>query len=302
MKRLTDNLGLAKLEAIFFVEIPSTFLGILRILTCLVAIAMTITIFPDAVNIYGSKSYFNHEILFLFDPPYYPKLSWLTDLLQSIGGVNEVLAIKMVLVLYIIALVLLLLGIYTRLTALVSLFLCCVFTSSGEPFIYGVDYFILACLFYCFVFPSGGALTLNHFLKDLPVKKAPIAYLYLLQAHVGMVYLFNGLAKSLGDTWWSGEAIWRATMLLDTRHFDLSFMADYPFIFKYSSWIVLSCELFYPILMSFKPTQLFTLIVILGMHLFIGVFMGLYFFAAIMITLNVAAFGHILYRYYVAHA
>lgn len=265
-------------------------LGVLRIGTASITILMMSTIYPDLLNIYGSKSYFNHEIIFAFKPTYQPRIDWFTNVLNKSFQLNEVISLKLSFWIYLFFLTLMLFGILTRVSSAFALFFCNMFTGSGEPFIYGVDYFIMASLFYCFVFPTGNALS---FFKSANVnhsKTTVFLYTFALQMHLSIVYFFNGIAKSFGDSWWTGEAIWRATMLLDTRSFNLGFLSNYTSFFRYSSWIVLSFELFFPVLICFRKTRLITVFTIIGMHIFIGVFMHLYFFAAIMIVLNVSAF------------
>ena len=48
----------------------------------------------------------------------------------------------------------------------------------------------------------------------------------------------------------------------------------------------------YPVGIWLKRTKRFWLLSIISMHLFIGIFLGLYLFAGIMILLNLTAFGH----------
>lgn len=278
------------IRATFFKPIPGNFLGVLRISTSLIAIVLTVILYFDATNLYASQSYFNHEILFLLDPVYYPKLSWLTDFLQTYLGLGEITAIKSCLTIYVMLLTLLLLGIFTRVVAGLCMFFAAVFTASAAPMVYGADFFILSGLFYCFILPSSSAYTIGHLLTKKAPTQVPVLFLYTLQAHLAMIYLFNGIAKSFGESWWSGEAIWRATMLLDTRAFDLGFMAAFPLIFVVLTRIVLVFELLYPVLIFFRFSRLITVVVIILMHLFIGIFMKLYFFAAIMIAFNIAAF------------
>ncbi len=50
-------------------------------------------------------------------------------------------------------------------------------------------------------------------------------------------------------------------------------------------------ELGYPVFISIKKTRLFWLVCILAMHAAIGLTMGMYLFALVMIVLNLAAFG-----------
>lgn len=279
-----------KLYSYLFAEIEGSNLGIFRILTSIVTIVMMISLIPDLLNIFGSNGYFNQEIMDVFKSSLVPRIEWILTPLKNLFGLSEQVALFAILFLYMGSLILLLLGVATRVSAFFSFLFCAMFTGSGAPFIYGVDYFILSCLFYCFLFPVSNSFTIFHLTGKKTNYKVLRIYTIFILAHLCMVYFFNGIAKSLGETWYSGEAIWRAVMLLDTRQYNMAFLADFPNFLKYSSLTVLCFELFFPLLILKRITRIPTIIVIFSTHVFIGLFMGLYFFAAIMITLNITVF------------
>ena len=105
------------------------------------------------------------------------------------------------------------------------------------------------------------------------------------------VYFIGGLAKCLGSGWWNGSNLWRS---LTRPPFNL-ISADVLVRFKYALPIlgisICLIELGYPVFIWIKKTRLFWLVCILAMHAAIGLAMGLYLFALVMIVLNLAAFG-----------
>jgi hypothetical protein len=109
--------------------------------------------------------------------------------------------------------------------------------------------------------------------------------------HLSLIYLFAGLSKALGLEWWNGNSVWRA---LTRPPFDLippdSLIHLAP-VFPVAGILILLLETGYPVFIWPERTRPWWLSGILLMHLAIGVTMGLYLFALIMIVLNTAAFG-----------
>lgn len=113
----------------------------------------------------------------------------------------------------------------------------------------------------------------------------------ILQFHLCLIYFFSGISKCLGADWWNGISVWRA---LTRPPFDL---IPAPLLLR-GSWLlpalgILVCllETGYPFFIWGRRTRGPWLLAILGMHLGIGLTMGLYLFALIMIVLNLSAFG-----------
>jgi hypothetical protein len=95
----------------------------------------------------------------------------------------------------------------------------------------------------------------------------------------------------LGVHWWTGEGVWRAVSLPGFSNIDTNWMADFPIMLMVMGWVVLLSETFYFVWIYIKKTRPIILLLILGMHLGIGLTMGLYQFAMIMILFNFTAFG-----------
>jgi hypothetical protein len=105
------------------------------------------------------------------------------------------------------------------------------------------------------------------------------------------VYFVGGLAKCLGSGWWNGSNLW---LSLTRPPFNL-ISPDVLVRFKYALPMlgisICVVELGYPLFIWVKKTRLIWLISILAMHAAIGLAMGLYLFALVMIVFNLAAFG-----------
>ena len=113
----------------------------------------------------------------------------------------------------------------------------------------------------------------------------------VLQIHLCIIYFFGGIVKLVGSGWWNGDSLWRALThppfnvispesLVQWRHF-------FPFL-GISVWLI---EIAYPVFIWSKKTRNVWLLLIIGMHVAIGLTMGMYLFALVMIVLNLAAFG-----------
>jgi hypothetical protein len=210
-----------------------------------------------------------------------PRMIWLSDLLSLWLPSPENPALLLVIACYAAALVFLLAGMGGRAAATVAWLTHLMLLGSGGLSAYGVDTFANIALFYCAVMPCGGARpsTVN------------ALWLRLLQFHMIVVYAVAGTAKARGIEWWTGEAIWRSLMQPQFRVFDYAWLAGVPAVPMIGGWLTLLIETGYPLAMVFRRTRAPWLLAVVGLHLSIGVLMGLRSFAAIMIVLNVAAFG-----------
>lgn len=191
------------------------------------------------------------------------------------------------LTIYLISLLFLVLGLFTRFSAFLALILQLIIFKSFAQFNYGYDNFITMSLFYCFIFPVGKYYSLDNWI--FKKKKDVISFNYqkVLQIHLSIAYFFSGLAKALDSGWWNGQSVWNALTSIDSSF-------HYPSIIYITGGILtVLFELFYPILVYFKKSRRFILLAMIFMHLSIGLTMHLYAFSAIMIVWNMAAFGNL---------
>lgn len=258
-------------------------------LFCMIQI---IKLYPDLLNIFGQYGFNRADVVAVTQAPFMPRITWVSDVLAH-WGIGEVQVIYGLFVLYLLLLLGLALGYAPRLFAALSLFCHLLFFGSGKMFMYGVDYFTTSALFYCLILPSTQAFSLRsfRFSKQLSPTAYSTFFKRILQVHLCLVYFFGGFSKMLGVHWWTGEGIWRSVSLPGFNNIDTTWLAEFPLMLVVMGWIILMTETFYFLLVYFKKTRAITLLIIMGMHVGIGVSMGLYQFATIMILLNFTAFG-----------
>jgi hypothetical protein len=232
------------------------------------------------------------EAITSFDSPLIPKLGWLVALGGYVHiGEDAVLSIAWA-SLFCMGL-LLLTGLFCRPATIIAWFLHLCAAESGGLFAYGADNFMTTGLFYLMLSPLPDRYSFDHRLLRTKLGNSHFLGFWrrVLQVHLCFVYFVGGLAKCLGSGWWNGANLWRS---LTRPPFNL-ISPDILVRFKYALPVlgisICLIELGYPFFIWRKKTRRFWLVCILAMHAFIGLAMGLYLFALVMIVLNLAAFG-----------
>ena len=110
----------------------------------------------------------------------------------------------------------------------------------------------------------------------------------LIQIHLCIVYMFAGLGKCQGETWWNGEAIWGAMASYEYQTLDMTWMAEAMWLVSLITMVVMFFETFYVALIWPKLTRPVMLLLAIPMHLGIGVCMGMMEFGLIMLIANLA--------------
>jgi len=113
----------------------------------------------------------------------------------------------------------------------------------------------------------------------------------VLQVHLCLIYFFGGLTKCLGSGWWNGTNIWRALTRPPFNILPPEVLVGWKYFLPVLGISICLIETGYPVFIWLKKTRMLWLICVLGMHIAIGLTMGMYLFALIMIVLNLAAFG-----------
>jgi hypothetical protein len=134
-----------------------------------------------------------------------------------------------------------LIGLATRLTAVLTWFAAMSYIHRAPPVLFGMDTMLTILLLYLMIGPSGAALSVDRLLarwwsrnrsrvlarwqtfwgRAPAPAAAPAAFpetappsvsanlaIRLLQIHVCIIYLSAGLAKLKGQQWWEGTAVW----------------------------------------------------------------------------------------------
>ncbi|PHI19604.1 hypothetical protein CEQ90_12065 [Lewinellaceae bacterium SD302] len=255
------------------------------------------SLYPHWLDFFGVDGFFTREINEVTnDPliPYWALADWISNAFSI--SVNQSSMVLMFTIL--LFAVFLLAGFMTRFSSVCLLLLNISLTGSFSDYIYGVDFFLSTLLFYSIFVPIGYKQSIDGLLNISWLNKANQWRLrasearLMMGAHLCIVYLTGGVTKAFGPTWWNGGAIWTA---LNRPGLDMSLslveIFDYKIIYVLLGVSTIFVELLYPIAIWFKKTRKIWLLLTLGMHLFIGMVLELYFFATVMMLFNVVAFG-----------
>jgi len=178
--------------------------------------------------------------------------------------------------------------------------------------IYGFDDILSTWLFYLAVSgASGQAVSLDRFFARWKLNRAEVAKrrkdgrwtaprgvptpsvsanigLRLIQCHLILIYGMAGLSKFSDAGWWNGTAIWGTLASGEFRLFDLTWLAAYPWLLNLMTHSALFLETSYPVFIWIKPLRPLVLLGVAGMHLGIGLTLGLFEFSLVMLAANLA--------------
>jgi Vitamin K-dependent gamma-carboxylase len=232
------------------------------------------------------------EGLLSTESPLVPRLGWLVTLGSHIG-LSEWTVLSVTWWLLLCAACGLLAGFFSRSSAIVAWFLHLCAAKSGGLVSYGVDQFMTIGLFYLMLSPRPDSYSLEQIWRKLPAKDPQLLGFWrrVLQLHLCVIYFFSGLTKCLGAGWWDGSNIWRALIRPPFNIIPPEILVRWKYFLPVAGISICLIETGYPFFIWLKRTRLVWLVAIIAMHVAIGVTMGMYLFALIMIILNVAAFG-----------
>ncbi len=232
------------------------------------------------------------EAILAGETSFTPRLGWLVAVGSHIG-LAEAATLSLVWVSLIAIGVCLLIGLFCRPCAVLAWFLHLSTVRSGLLFSYGADSFMTIALFYLMIapLPDSGALDRRLWPRSPAPPERLGFHRRLLQFHLCIIYFFSGVSKAVSRGWWNGDNMWR---VLTRAPFDL-IPVDLVIQFRHLLPVVGSAvcilESSYPIFIWPRRTRPIWFAGILALHLGIGMAMGLYLFASIMLILNLAGFG-----------
>jgi hypothetical protein len=161
---------------------------------------------------------------------------------------------------------------------------------------YGVDQVAISLLFILCLAPIGRALSVDHLLalravrrpgSALPLLLEPgpwaAACARLVQLQMAIVFLFSGFTKLGGKEWLQGRALWSVFSRNEMYNGPiLDLLARFPLVDSAATYAVLAIELVYPALIWPQRTRPYLLVAALLLHLQIGLWMGMPYFACVM--------------------
>ena len=281
----------------FFSEESDAWIGILRIGLGLVVVSYVLSLANHWNLLFATDGPalvtrdFSEALLSL-QSRFVPRLGWLVDAGQQFG-LKEQVVLQFAWICLLGSGVGLTLGIFSRFSAVVAWFLHLCAARSGSFVSYGVDDFMTIGLFYLMLSPLPDRFTFDRWARGSTSRNSVTLGFFhrVLQLHLCLIYFFSGLAKCLGAGWWNGENLWRA---LTRPPFDVvsaDILVRFKLFFPAAGIAICLLETAYPIFIWWRGTRTAWLSAILLMHAAIGLMMGMYLFAMVMIVLNLAAFG-----------
>jgi hypothetical protein len=200
-------------------------------------------------------------------------------------------------IVHIIALIIFLMfavGLFTRVTSVLSFLLIVSYANRLAPAQFGLDQINAFLTLYLAIGPSGAAFSVDNWLRKkkklAPIDKSISANIAirLIQLHMCVIYLFAGLSKLRGETWVGGDAIWGALASYEYQTLDMTWMANYFWMINLLTLVTVVWEVSYFALIWNRITRPIYLLIAVGTHLGIGFCMGMITFGLIMLIGNMA--------------
>jgi hypothetical protein len=220
-----------------------------------------------------------------------PRIGWLVTL----GGwfnLRQDAVLSLVWLLLLLVGCCLLVGFFCRSAAILAWFLYLCSVKSGELLAYGVDTFTTIGLFYLMIAPLPDRFALDSILWKGGSRDPERLGFHrrVLQLHLCAIYFFGGFSKCLGTDWWNGISVWRALIRPPFNLIAPEILVRLTPLLAIAGILVCLLEAGYPVFIWVTRTRLYWLGGIVAIHVMIGLTMGLYLFALVMIVLNLAAF------------
>jgi hypothetical protein len=226
------------------------------------------------------------------ESPLIPRLGWLVTIGNHLGASERTL-LSIVWIGLLVSGCFLLAGFFCRPAAIAAWFLHLCVVKSANYLAYGVDNLTTVSLFYLMISPLPDRMSLDWQLRRRRTPDPRIVGFSrrLVQIHLCLIYLFGGIAKLSGTGWWNGTNLWRALTLPPFNFVDPQFLLRWKVLLPAAGLFICLLEIGYPFFIWSRRTRTIWLICICVMHGLIGLTMGMYLFALIMLILNLAAFG-----------
>lgn len=184
-------------------------------------------------------------------------------------------------------------GYCTRVVAVLAWAISVAYCNRLNGTLFGLDQINVFMATYLMVGDSGGVWSIDRWLAERrgsatevqPRIDTNIA-MRLLQLHMCVIYLFGGIAKMLGDSWWDGSALWFAFASLEYQSLDMTWTVRHRWLLALLTHITVFWETFYCFFVWPKLTRPICLGLAVAVHLGIALCLGMKTFGLAMIIGN----------------
>lgn len=271
-------------DAFWFRPADPTLLGLLRILTGLMLLYTHAVWGLVLGQFFGPVSWLSPALVRAIQQDQYTYSFWW---IVADGWMWPVYGFSMA------VLLLFTLGLFTRVTSVLSLLVVISFAHRVPQATFGLDQINAMLTLYLAIGPSGQALSLDRLIarrwrdsaasRPAPSARANLA-LRLINVHMCVIYFFAGISKLQGEAWWTGEAMWRAFSNLEYQSIDMTWLAWYPWLLNLVTHLSVLWEIFFCVLIwrpHLRPLMLAGAVVL---HVGIGACLGMWTFGLIMLV------------------
>ena len=286
MSRLSDwfsNLVNAW-DTFWFTVRDGKMLGLIRLLTGLIVFYTHLVWTPLLLRFLGPEGMLpqSYRRLFFDSPFAWSHFDWCVSP-GMIWGMHILALVVMLMFAF---------GFWTRVTGIVTALFVISYANRATGALFGLDQIAAFLVLYLSISNCGDSFSLAKRLgigsdvtRNLVRNNIAIR---LMQVHLCVVYLFAGLGKCQGETWWNGEAIWGAIASFEYQTIDMTWMAHHMWLVSLITLVTLVFEVGYIGLIWNRTTRPVMLLLAIPLHLGIGLCMGMLEFGLVMLVANLA--------------
>jgi hypothetical protein len=191
---------------------------------------------------------------------------------------------------------LLTIGYQSRVTSVLAWLATVAYCNRSPASLFGLDQINGLLAMYLMIGPCGASYSIDRWLarrkagRPLPPATSVSANvaIRLIQVHMCIIYLFAGLSKLSGPSWWNGYAIWLSVANLEYQSIDMTWLADYPQLISLLTHVSVMWEVSYMFLVWPRLTRPLWIAMAIPLHLGIAVCLGMITFGLIMLVGNLA--------------
>lgn len=191
----------------------------------------------------------------------------------------------------------LMVGFFSRTMAVLAYVAAVSYANRVTPGAYfGLDKINCLLAMYLMLGPCGARYSLDRIWRlrrgaprEVPLSVWANLAIRLLQIHMCIIYLFSGLGKLQGESWWDGFAVWASSANLEYQYLiDMTWLARHPYVINFLTHATVYWELSYCVLIWPRLTRPWVLLMAVFVHLGIVVAYGMPTFGLVMLIGNLA--------------
>ena len=227
-------------------------LGVIRLLTGLVAVFWYATYTPDLFRFFGKSG--------LLPIAAVQELEGVRASFSYLNFLSTNSELAMVHWLGLAVLVLFAVGFAARVTSVLALVVVLSYIHRGPMLTSQTEPILSMVIAYLCLGPSGASWSVDRWLSRRKESAAPLAAatdvrsfaatvsLRLIQVHLAMLVGLMALSQLMGETWWQGMAVWWLAARTESRMFDLSWLHAHQFLIDFWTHAIVFFQLTFAVL------------------------------------------------------